>query len=162
MKALFLDYLPDPKGNHHDFWGKPQRVNIACDIVRGKHKPLSEYDLETLAEMVRMGYVLNENGDYRLSFPVYTKAKYEKARGLAARFVDDSLADTLAVLNETATTALREHSPRHLHNQDPGIAAMDNFINTIYLPADIMIEKGYLSTVWHPCVMPSSFIVLNQ
>ena len=51
----FFDYLPALKGDHHDFYGNPRKIDLLCDIANGTADNLSEYDLETIAEWFAKG-----------------------------------------------------------------------------------------------------------
>ncbi len=159
---LFLDYRPKLRGDHHDFYGNDRYVNIICDIAKGEWKNFSEYDLEAIAEMIRLGYVIKINDTYKLTLPIFTNAQYEKAYALAKKFVDEELSNILSALNSSAMKILSNHTPKHLQEQVPGIAALDKFIHAISIPATIMIEKNYLSTDWKALEMPTNFIILNR
>lgn len=158
----FFDYLPKPNGDHRDFFGRERDINIICDIARGDVGRFSEYDLEAVAQMIRLGYVIkNENG-YAPTCLVYTSAQYEKAVAIAKNFVTAELTDTIAEINSEAERVLSEHTPKHLQDQVADIAGMDKFLNAVCAPAAIMIERGYLSLDWHPSEMPTNYIVLNK
>ena len=159
---LFLDYRPKLHGDHHDFYGNDRYVNIICDIAKGKYDAFSEYDLEAVAEMIRLGYVKKADDSFKLALPIFTNAQYEKAYALAKKFVDEELSDILSDLNSSAIKILSNHTPKHLQDQVTGIAAMDKFIHAISIPATIMIEKNYLSTDWKVLEMPTNFIILNK
>ena len=68
----FFDYWKDRKGkgDHHDFYGNERYIDIFCDICRGEKKTLSEYDLEAIAEMIKMGYIIKEKETYRATVPI--------------------------------------------------------------------------------------------
>lgn len=65
----------------HDFYDNPRKVDLLCDIADGTADNLSEYDLETIAEMVREGYVISESGGFRVAMPIYSKAQYGELMG---------------------------------------------------------------------------------
>lgn len=159
---LFFDYRPKPNGDHHDFFGNARYINLLCDIAKGKSEGFSEYDLEAIAEMIRLGYVYKSGANYKLALPIFTSKQYEKAYALVKKFVDEKLADILGALNSSAVKILSNHTPKHLQEQVPGIAALDKFINAISVPAAVMIEKNYLSTDWRVLEMPTNFVILNR
>lgn len=159
---LFFDYVQKRNGDHHDFYGNGQYVNIFCDIAKGSTDAFSEYDLEAIAEMIRLGYVFKGGNCYRVSTPVYTEEQYKKARAMVDAFVFDTLAPMIMDLNLSAEKILSAHTPRHLQDQVAGISSMDKFTNGISIPATLMIGKKLLSTEWVPFEMPTNFIILNQ
>ena len=157
----FFDYLPNPKGNHHDFYGNERYINIICDIAKGKSDNFSEYDLEAVAEMIRKGYVIMTNGDYEVAMPVFTMNQYARAVDLVKEFVYEKLGDTIKDIDKSAAKILSEHTPKHLQNQVAGISGMDKFVNAGCIPTSILIERRVLNTNWNPLEMPTTFIVLN-
>lgn len=161
-RLFFFDYEKNGKGNHHDFYGNKRYINLFCDICHGKKTNFSEYDLEAIAEMIRKGYVINENGSCRAAVPVYSSEQYDKVVQIAKEFIDHELAGIIREIEATTIRILRAHTPKHLTDQVPGIAANDAFVNTVCAPALILIERHFLSTTWHPCEMPTTFLVLNK
>lgn len=159
---LFFDYRPNPNGDHHDFFGNDRYINILCDIAKGKSESFSEYDLEAVAEMIRLGYVKKAEDTFKLALPIFTNEQYEKAYALAKKFVDEELSNILNNLNSSAVKILSNHTPKHLQEQVSGIAALAKFINAISVPATVMIEKNYLSTDWKVLEMPTNFVILNK
>lgn len=161
-RLYFFDYENNGKGNHHDFYGNKRYTDIYCDICRGEKKDFSEYDLEAIAEMIKKGYVISENGFYRATVPVYTPAQYDQIISMAKEYTTVELEPTIHELEATAARILEAHTPKHLTDQVPGIASNDALCNTVGIPATILIERHFLSTVWHPCEMPTTFLVLNK
>ena len=158
----FFDYLKGGKGDHHDFYGNERYINIFCDICCGKKTILSEYDLEAIAKMIKKGYVVKENDFYRATVPIYTAEQYEKILNIANDFITSELTSIIQEMNKTATSILSSHTPKHLQDQVAGIAAMDKFVNAVCAPAEILIERQSLSTVWHPLEMPTTYVVLKK
>lgn len=158
----FLDWSANPKGSHHDFYGNARYTNIICDIAKGNTDKFSEYDLEAAAHMVRMGYVLCENGTYKPTIPVYTKTQFDEIVCMVKSFVIGELDDIIEKMRESTQKILSEHTPKHLQNQVPGITGVNLFDDAVSVPAGILINKGYLNTMWTPTEMPTTFIVLNK
>ena len=157
----FWDYLKGGKGNHHDFYGNDRYINIFCDICRDEKKSFSEYDLEAIAEMIKKGYVVKENDTFRSTVPVYTLEQYKSILEIVSGFIKQELASVIREMDSHAATILRNHTPKHLQNQVKGIASMDKFINAVCIPASILIDRQFLSTAWHPCEMPTTYVVLQ-
>ena len=112
--------------------------------------------------MIKKGYVISENGFYRATVPVYTPAQYDQIISMAKEYTTAELEPTIHELEATAARVLRAHTTKHLTDQVPGIASNDALCNTVGIPATILIERHFLSTVWHPCEMPTTFLVLNK
>lgn len=160
-RVTFLDYLPAPKGDHHDFYGNARYIDILCDVARGRCGAFSTYDLEAVAEMVRKGYVLNRDGLFAPAMPVFTQTQYEQASALAQRFSDERLAPLLRRVDQIVERVLREHTPGHLQEQVAGIAGTNRFLYAFCIPAQLLVERGVLQTDWKAAEMPAVCVVLH-
>ena len=158
----FFDYLPNPKGDHHDFYGNERYVNILCDVARHNCENFSEYDLEAVADMIKKGYVLKHDESYKVTMPVLTLEQYNKVVKLVSEFINHNLKEVILEMDATATKILSEHTPKHLQSQVAGIASMDKFINAVCIPTKILIERNVLNTNWNSRELPTTFIVLNK
>ena len=159
----FFDYWKGGKGkgDHHDFYGKEHYINIFCDICRGNYTPLSEYELEAVAEMIRKGYVVKANDTYHPTVPVYTLDQYMAIIDMVKGIIKAEFIDIVRKMEQTAVKILGAHTPKHLQSQVAGIAAMDKFVNAVCIPASILIERQVLDTAWHPLEMPTTYAVLQ-
>ena len=159
----FFDYWKGGKGkgDYHDFYGNERYINIFCDICRGEKPNFSEYDLEAVAEMIKKGYLIKEDGSYRAAVPIYTAEQYDSILSIVKEFIVAELAPVIQNMDKTAAQILSSHTPKHLQTQVKGIASMDKFLNAVCIPATILIEREVLSTAWHPLEMPTTYVVLN-
>lgn len=158
----FIDYLPAPQNDHHDFYGNDYRINILCDIARGECTKFSEYDLEEVAGLVRKGYVLKEPDTYTVSMPLFTPSQYSAACRLVKNFVTEKLEETIHEINLASARVIGEHAPRHLRGQVPGIAGIGRMVNVGCIPLRMLIERKVLSVDWNPLEMAGMQIRLNQ
>lgn len=160
----FFDYLKDNrgKGDHHDFYGKERHINLFCDICRGETMTFSEYDRETVAEMIRNGYVIKDGDRYRASVPIYTTAQYQAIVNMVKEFIFSELIASIQEINQTTTQILGSYTPKHLQNQVAGIAAINKYVDTVCIPATILLDRKILSTAWHPFEMPTTYVVLKN
>ncbi|MBQ7309708.1 MAG: sigma-70 family RNA polymerase sigma factor [Clostridia bacterium] len=159
----FFDYWKGGKGkgDHHDFYGNERYINIFCDLCRGEKISFSEYDLEAIAEMIKKGYVVKEDETYRVTVPVYTLEQYQIIIHKVKEFISSELASIIREMDKTAAKILSAHTPKHLQNQVNGIASMDKLVNAVCIPAQILIERQFLSIAWHPHEMPTTYVVLK-
>lgn len=160
--VYFVDYLPAPRGSHKDFYGNRYLTNVICDIARGNCGDFSRYDLESVAELIRKGYVLKEKDTYAAAMPLFTKTQYAAACQLAHDFVEEKMGETLCELNRIFVSTLKEHTPRHLQNQVPGIASAGRFSNAGCIPCRLLIDRKVLNTDWNPMELPTIQIELNE
>ena len=161
-RVMFYDYLPKPYGDHHDFYGNRRYVNILCDIARGDCQKLSEYDLEAVADLIRLGYVRKEGDGFAVNMPIYTAEQYARVRGMAEDYVAGTLKPALDVLDTTVAAVLSQHTPKHLQEQVAAIAFTEKHTSAVSLPAQLLIEEGKLIPNWHAGEMPTTYIVLND
>ncbi len=159
---LFFDYLPAKKGDHHDFYGNQRYIDILCDIAKHSDKALSEYDLESLAEMVKKGYVISENGNYSVTMPVYLSEQYRMIDTAVERYMLDEIAPTIKAFDLQVEKVVAEHSPSHLKDSVLRISGHNKFFHTICAPAKIMIDRKFLSSDYCPNEIPGAFIILGK
>ena len=159
--VAFYDYIPKPYGDHHDFFDNARYVNILCDIARGDSQKFGEYDLEAVADLIRLGYVSKTEEGFRVNMPVYTAEQYPRVRAMAERFVADTLKPTLDQFHATLVATMREHTPKHLQDQVELIAHMEKHTGAVSLPVLRLIEEGKLIPDWRPGEMPTTYIILN-
>ena len=166
---LFWDYVPRPCGDHHDFFGKEHKISLYCALARGERDPAAfgDYELHALAALEEKGYVVrrpdpNTGLDtLRCAAAVFTADRYRSAQEMAADFADSALAGLIGEMRENACRILKEHTPKHLADQVPGIASTDVFLNGICIPAEHMIADGVLTTDWIPGELPGVTVVLG-
>ncbi len=157
----FFDYLPCPRGDHHDFYGNRRITDIFCEIARGS-STYSEYDLEAVADMIRKGYVIIDGDTYRTTTPLFTVRQYEEAVALARTFVAAELGSDVDELNRLAANIIGEHTPRHLQSLVRGIAQADKFVHAACSPIVVLVDRNILRISWNPLEMPTIFVVLNK
>lgn len=158
----FFDYLKGGKGDHHDFFGKERIINIFCDICRNDTHSFGEYDLESVANMIEKGYVIKDGETIRAATPIYTREQYQTVQNMVKDFLTSELSEIINEMDIAAAEVLSAHTPKHLQDQVNDIAGLDIFTNVVCIPADILIEEGFLSTSWHALEMPTTFVVLNS
>ena len=101
------------------------------------------------------------SGKRRATVPVYTVEQYLTVINNVKEFISAELVSIVREMDKTVATILSSHTPKHLQDQVAGIAAMDKFVNAVCIPATILIERQFLSTVWHPLEMPTTYVVLK-
>ena len=161
-RVMFYDYLPKPYGDHHDFYGNCRYVNILCDIARGDCQKLSEYDLEAVADLTRLGYVRKEGESFAVNMPVYTAEQYARVQAMAEAFAADALRSALDEIHHTTAAALGQHTPKHLQDQVEAVTFVERHTSDVSLPAQLLIEEGHLIPNWHMGEMPTTYIVLKD
>lgn len=160
-QLLFYDYMGNPPGNHHDLWSRPQSIDLLCEIVRGA-MPESGYDRESAEELVRRGFLRRDGERLLPTMPVFTQAQFDAAMALAAAFVQEKLANMLWALDDMAERVLREHSPKYLHAQIPGVVQACRITHAVEAPLARLTDSGALSAGWLPGELPGMQIILKN
>lgn len=158
----FIDYLPSPKSDHHDFYGNDHAINILCDIAHNNCRNFSEYDLETVAELIKKGYVLKNEDTFSVSMPLFTQEQYAAVCRLVNDFAKEKLEKIVNDINKISAKIVNNHTPRHLQSQVPGIVGTGRFVNVGGIPLSILIDKKVLNPDWNPMEMPTMQIRLNK
>lgn len=161
-RVMFYDYLPKPYGEHHDLYGNHHYVNILCDIARGDCQKLGEYDLEAVAELIRMGYVRKDGEGFAVNMPVYTAEQYASVRGMAEGYVAEAMKPMLDALDEAIANVLSQHTPKHLQAQVDAVAFTEKHTSAVSMPAQLLIEEGELIPNWRVGEMPTTYIILSE
>lgn len=155
----FMDWMPVPKGDHHDFYGNSRYVNIFIDIAKGNTGNFSEYDMEAVAFMVKKGYVIKKDGKLEVTVPVYTEDEFGKVYNVLEPIINAVYEKANSIL-EIIRKILLEHTPVHLKKQVHDIAVMRLLKDTISVPARIMHQCDYIKTTWDVSEMPTMYIRL--
>ena len=158
----FFDYLSALKGDHHDFYGNPRKIDLLCDIADGTADNLSEYDLETIAEMVREGYVISESGGFRVAIPIYSKAQYSELMAKTEQFMKNGMGELIETIDNVSEHIIGEHTPNRLKESVARISGQDRFYHTVCAPAKKMLDMKYISTSYNPLEMPTTYVVLSK
>lgn len=157
-----VDYIPNQKGSQHDFYSRKRYAEILVDIVRGNCDKFSEYDLEDAAELIKKGYAFKDERTIRATTPTFTDSQYRRAIDMTIEFAEKRLDSVIKEMDSASERILSEYTPKHLQSQVAGIASNDKFVNAVCIPTKILVDRGVLSTDWHPLEMPTTFVVLNE
>ncbi len=112
--------------------------------------------------MVRDGYVISENGGFRVAVPVYSKAQYSELTAKAERFMQDKMGGIIETTDCISEQVIGEHTPKRLKESVARISGQDRFYHTVCAPAKKMLETKYLGTSYNPLEMPTTYIVMNK
>ena len=158
----FFDYLPVPRGDHHDFYQRQQYVDIFCDIAKNKPKQFSDYDTNVIRELCQKGYITDNNGQYTAALPVYTAAQYGKIEAAVERYLNENLGQTLIIIDKIAAGVYTEHCPKPLAAAAKRISGHSKFIQAVAKPTKLLIERGYLNTDYADNEIPCAFVVIGK
>ncbi len=159
MTLSFMDWLPGNSSDHHDFWGKPERIRIYEKILRGYREPYHETEEAAVAELIRLGYLYRESGTVCACVPVFSQAEFAQLCSLQ----EDTVLQMTALakeLHRQTSEILKNHVPTHLKKQADDIAAMHLFGDLTTAPTQLLLDTGYLSQHYHPHEKGTVYAVL--
>jgi hypothetical protein len=157
----FFDYTRDGKGNHRDFYGNTRKIRLYLDICRGLPLTLSEYDRETVAELIENGYAAKTGDSLTTAAVVYSNDQYNAVHAMAQAFLQKTTVVTIRSIYRLTSDILCTHTPKHLQTQIPAIAAMNSFVHTVCIPAELLIEKKIITTDYPPAELPTTYAVIG-
>lgn len=161
ISMFFMDWSARPNLHHNDFYSNVKWVKMYDKIAHDNTDNLNEFEQEIVAEMIRKGYVQNNNGKISPAMPIYTKKQWNKMLQLQKPVVDE-IGALFGKLHVEVAVVLKNHVPTHLKSQVNDITAMSLFNDGTYVPASLLNQKGYLSTDWVPDEIATSYAVLED
>ena len=81
---------------------------------------------------------------------------------MVEEFISTDLASIIQDIEQVSAEILSAHTPKHLQHQVKGVTSVEKFVNTVCIPASTLIDRQFLSTVWHPLEMPTTYVVLKK
>ena len=156
---LFFDYLPKPCTDHHDFWNHKERAKLLAALAEKKPEKIEDYGKETLAELIRLGYVRKEEENFVPAMCVYSEEQtFELNRILEkAVHIAEQAADEVFTVIEKALSAC---TMEHLKEQTYGIAHASLFSNFVGASLKNAVNEGILSTDWTPAEIATAYLVI--
>ena len=166
----FFDYLPNPQSDSNYFYrnrqfslitsGNDTLPKVFMKVASGKIENPNEYEKAYIADLIKNGYVLNDNNTLSVTTPVYTQTQKDALYALLLPMVDELLV-AVAAIRQMAETTLKNHVPSHLKQQIAGIACMRMFDDVIGEPTEIMRRKDYLKASWNAHEMPTVYAIIG-
>jgi hypothetical protein len=157
----FMDWIDKPKGDHHDFYGNDKLAEIFISTAKSEVKNPDEYQKEMLATLVKKGYVIKNDDEFKVTVPVFIKAEYQQIENILNPVINEVNKKSREIHNITERI-LRNYTPPHLKKSIDVIACMHLFEDAISAPVHIMHRKDYLKTDWDANEMPTTYIILNK
>lgn len=157
-----FDYLAEFMNDRHNVLENDSMVNILCNIARGDCAEFNDYDLKLVTEMVRNGYLLEREGAYAVSMPLFTLKQYAAACNLVKRFKKEKVVKIINEMNKASGKIISDHTPIHLIDMVPFVVDSISIANVCYIPLYMLIEKGILDINRNPLETATMQIQLNK
>ena len=135
-------------------------VNLLCEIAKGG-SVLSENDKEILAELIRRGYVRNDNGQFAVNMPAFTTAQFHELTAIlnsASSAITDEALKMMTLIEEI----LKDHAPNHLKTLCRPLAYTRLLDDAISAPVQKLCDRRFLLPCAVTDLFPTTFILLNQ
>ena len=145
---------------HHTLYQK-NKANVFLDIAKGKACALSENDAAIAAELVKKGYVLQEEGVLRVNCPVFTRTQFDALMAVISGAVQDVARIALDIRDREAAL-LAEHVPEHLKDLAEDMVYFRLFDDAISLPMARLHAEHVLSDARLCNLLPTTYIVLAE
>ena len=145
---------------HHMLYPKTG-ANVFLDTARGKAvADLSENDASIAAELIRLGYVCQQEGVLTVNCPVYTAAQYEALLALLAPAARDVEALAMDILRKEAAL-LAEYAPEYLKAAAKDMAYFRLFDDAVSLPMAQLYASHALCDAKCSDILPTTYVVLH-
>lgn len=156
-----MDYLPAARTSHGTLYSNRRLANILISLASNKLTNPSDYDKEYIAELIEMGYALNNDGVINVTIPVFTRNQIATLSELLDPITDDLLTISTKIKHMTDTILLN-HVPGHLKEQVSGVSCMRMFNDIIGAVAINMVNKDYLKANWEANEIPTYYAVIEE
>ncbi len=159
-RVQFFDFTVNGDMVHHSFYSSKSFTNVFIDIAKGKSSFENEYEKLAVAELIKKGYVLNDNGKLRVNVSVFTAEEFERfisRYNYAVEIVEQNAED---IMNEAARI-IENYIPVHLKHQACQMAYFRIFEEAISVPVGTLAENKALFPYKGNGVLPTTYIVLK-
>lgn len=159
-RVQFFDFSVNGDMVHHSFYSSKSLTNVFLDIAKGKKDFDNEFEKIVVAELVKKGYVLNENGKLMVNVPVFTKEEFEQFMSQFNSEVEIVEQNANVIMNE-ATKIIKNYIPVHLKSQAYQMAYFRIFEDAISVPVGTLAENKVLFPYNGNSILPTTYIVLK-
>ena len=159
-RVQFFDFTINGDMVHHSFYSSKSFTNVFIDIAKGKTEFDNEFENVVVAELVKKGYVLNDNGKLKVNVPVFTKEEFEQFMSRFNSTVELVEQNANAIMND-ASKIIKNYIPVHLKSQAYQMAYFRIFEDAISMPVGTLAENKVLFPYNGNGVLPTTYIILK-
>lgn len=149
----FYSFMWTIAGNVYKQWCKKKAKNKECEIT-------DDLFNVAVAELVKKGYVLNDNGKLVVNVPVFTKKEFEQFMSQFNSTVELVEQNANAIMN-AASKIIKNYIPVHLKSQAYQMAYFRIFEEAISMPVGTLVENNILFPYNGNGVLPTTYIILK-
>lgn len=159
-RVQFFDFTVNGDMVHHSFYSSKSFTNVFIDIAKGKTDFDNEFENVAVAEIVKKGYVLNDNGKLAVNVPVFTKEEFEQFMSRFNSTVELVEQNANAIMNE-ASKIIKNYIPVHLKSLAYQMAYFRIFEDAVSMPVGTLAENKVLFPYNGNGILPTTYIVLK-
>jgi len=160
-EIFFMDVKPNGEFIHNYFYNKMIWRNLFGSVAAGDTDGFSENDKLLVAEMVKLGFVKNQDGALSVNAPVYSAEQYDKLYEILDEPAEQIKAEVESMLGEI-TKILKNHAPAHLKKTASQMGFIRLMEVGISAPLAILYEEKFMTTAGEGDMLPTTYVVLKQ
>lgn len=123
-----------------DFHPRSAKVDM---LLKAARKDVIDNNSEVLAELISGGYIVNNNKNYTVNFPVLTRNQYEAFIEIMMPEIESVKENMRFVISESIKV-VQNHAPSQLQSICPAVSQIVCRNNAIGYIVEQMCAKGYL------------------
>lgn len=159
-RVQFFDFTVNGEMVHHSFYSSESLTNVFTDIAKGKTDFENEYERVIVAELVKKGYVLQDNGKLSVNVRVFKEREFERFMSRFDREVEAVEKNARAIMNE-AERIIGNYIPVHLKKQAYNMAYFRIFEEAISVPVGALAENKLLYPFNGNGLLPTTYVVIK-
>lgn len=133
-------------------------TNVFLDIAEGKTDGFSDNDLALIAEMVKKGYVLNNDEKLSVNAPVFTKKQYDELLAIFADVSEEIMNDSKALLADIEKI-IKNHIPTQIKKHSGLLAYVRIFFDAISAPVGVLHRDGFIMKPDNTDILTTTFVI---
>lgn len=153
----FMDFEKISGDLVHSYFSN-SNINVFLDIAGGKTSGFGENDSALVAELVKRGYVINNDGKFSVNAPVFTEEQYNELLNILAPAAQSITEDAENLLGDVERI-IKNHIPVHIKKLAGGMAFVRILYDAISAPVGVLYREGFLEKHDSTGILPTTFAV---
>lgn len=159
-RVQFFDFTVNGDMVHHSFYTSKSLTNVFIDIAKGKSKFENELENVVVAELIKKGYVLNDNEKLTVNVPVFTQKQFDQFISQFNYAVETVEQNTNRIMKE-ASKIIKNYIPVHLKSLAFQMAYFRIFEDAISMTVSTLAENKIIFPYNGNDILPTTYIVLK-
>ena len=159
-RVQFFDFPVNGDMVHHSFYSTQCLTDVFVAIAKDTHCFENEIEKAVVAELIKKGYVLQENGKLTVNAPVFTQQSFAQFMEQYHSSVEKVEENAEKIMDEAAKI-IRNHIPVHLKKQSEMMAYFRIFEEAISVPICTLVQNKILFPYNGDGLLPTTYIILK-